>query len=106
MIVTSHAIDKFRERAFLGDELTNEEITKNVLRMFEKAKPYEPPVGFRVVSLINHNYSATSYFRLGEWIFIVCDESIVTLYKAGSNLKEKPKRIRRVPVKGNRRRRR
>jgi len=100
--VTIHAVEKFRERA--ESTKSDRSIRGRIERMFEKAVPYEPPVGFRVASLINHKFSATSYYRLGEWVFIVCNDSIVTLYKAGNNLLKR-RSLRNLPKKRNRKRR-
>ena len=93
MIVTSHAINQFRKRS--GSQSDDDGIEKTILHMFKGAKPYEPPIGYRTASLINHGFSATSYFMLERWVFIVCNEKIVTVYEACVGENKWKKRVKK-----------
>jgi len=83
ILVTKHAIERFRERT--KSLKTDREISYRIRKMFERARPIELPAVHRVIKIIENNMRPVKYFRGDSgFVFITSEDkqTIITVYQA------------------------
>lgn len=77
--VTNHAVKQFMLRSKCKDE---ESAKGTLLTMVTNSVQMEVIERYRAIQLINHNFKDAEYFRYGNWLLVVCGDSIVTCHNA------------------------
>ena len=49
-------------------------------KAWEKIQEVEVHDKWKVIDMINHNLKEARFFKGGEWVFVVVDEKVVTVY--------------------------
>lgn len=80
--VTKHAIRRFRERS--GAQYSEDKIVSKLLCFYQKSKRATLKRQYRVLALMDHNYTRAEYFDYNGWILVVVGngegKSIVTVH--------------------------
>ncbi len=78
LMVTSHAIKRFREKS--ESQKTSEQIAHRLLSWMEIAKELIPKKHFGTIALLNHDFQEAKYYKHGNWIMVVCNKKLVTIH--------------------------
>lgn len=83
--VTKHAIDRYKERSGVKD-LPDHYIVDRICTSIKKGKPvtHKNPA-LAACSLMNHRYQKASYFRHRGLIFVVVDNTVITVHNGQAN---------------------
>lgn len=76
--VSEHAVLRFRERS--GCNKSDETVSKRILYMVDRAVEVSPKLNFGVIALLNHGFREARYFRSDHWVFVVCENMVVTVH--------------------------
>jgi hypothetical protein len=84
LIVTKHAIDRYKERT--GKDLPDEYIADRIRSSIRKAKEVKHKNSILSArSLIDHGYEKAIYFKYRKLIFVIVDNTVVTVHKGQAN---------------------
>jgi len=78
MIITQHAINKFRQRT--GCVCDDNEVKKRILKLYEKAEEVELKPEYRVIAILNHKCEPAKYLRFAQFIFVCIDNVLKTIH--------------------------
>lgn len=79
MIVTNHAIEKWRERT--GSKYSEEKVVKKILTGVYTGKEVFPKGKYKVLKLLRHKCEPAKYVYNWGLIFVVVGKHIVTVHK-------------------------
>ncbi len=77
--ITKHAIERFRMKTRTNKD--NNEIIFKIVEMLNRAESVEPDPEYRVKSLIRHGFRETEYYALENWVFVIVNDSLTTLFQ-------------------------
>ena len=79
MKITKHAIDRYRQRT--GATCSDIIAEDRILSMMGRADEVRLKEECRVASLLAHKFELANYYILGELVFVVVNNSLVTIHK-------------------------
>jgi hypothetical protein len=77
--ISQHAIYKFIERTKSNKPIIK--IIQDIERMLENSKPVELKDKYRISAIINNGFKDSEYRRYGDWIIVLRDNKVITVYK-------------------------
>lgn len=80
MEITKHAVERFRTRS--GKKNQSLDVAeRKIENMLDSASEVELLPGRAVMKILNHGFTEARYLRCSDWIFVVCNNCVVTCYK-------------------------
>lgn len=77
--ISDHAIKRFCERSGCNSEAR---ARKAIMRMLDQAEPVELLERYKLATYFNHGVKQTLYLKYEQWLFPICNNTVVTVHNA------------------------
>jgi hypothetical protein len=81
MIITNHAVQRFREHT--GVTYSDDKVRRKILKFYQNSHEVHAKPEYRVAALLNHDLQEARYYKYNwdAYILVVCGENIVTMHR-------------------------
>ena len=78
MIISDHAISRFRKRT--GSKADDEGIKSKIETLFKKSVEVELEPSFKALALLNNRLKPARYYSFSQFIFVISEDVLVTIH--------------------------